>query len=725
MSRRLLLLLSLLVVVPNFVLRSHRMLAGSPPALETAKKAGPLAGGLQALPPDQVLGRNDVANSSFESGDSGWTLPRCWKIDDSAGHDGLKSLRFESGFFCPTARAQTLVDRSNRSARSYTLRAWVKTSEGSNLQVRLALHDPKDRDYLVGATKDFTPGPTWQLIEKKDIDILAIHDGHPLAVATVVRGSSGQAWFDDVQLIEQDPPPLSIFILYPNFRGFVWADGPQRIQLRADIAVPELKGVSLHVLLKDEMGRTVKAIELAAQTSQLVEFDTSRLAPGSYSIDAKLVDGRRGQDLAAYPEFRISKTTEAFRSQLVNYIAPDNFLVREGKKRFVWGVYDRFSARFRCRDCLFTTAEAYNSIPGFDGKSTLDSYADTSLNAEINILPFVGVDLSRHDLAPWLTALHSRGVGHLQIVNTWVNGSRGYPNWARSMSDEQLWRELASTMTGKPGALGYYTYDEPTTDKIATVFAQYKVLREADPGSVTYGVLANCAQLYRWRDSSDVVGCDPYPVGFEPNADDIAFGATSGPVMIRTSTLTREVVRQVQNSRPVWMVLQLFRFNGRFPTYEQMKMQAYKSIINGATGILWWGFVSEKGMEAEWYRDNNHQSYEDFRRISHEVMSLEPLLVSAPRPELLASVSDQRIETLVKADGEKLVVFASNFTETPAGHVTFSLGSSLKIEAQSAEVYSENRTIPLGVQGGNLGASMTDGFGPYEVHVYVVHLKKG
>src|SRR5580704_1647158 len=724
MSRKPLLLFTPLIVGAAFLLCSLHVIAGRVLSPELTGSAEPVAGGLVALPPEQAAGRNEIANSKFENGDSGWTLPRCWNVDNATGHEGSHSLHFDAGFFCPTARAQTLVDRSNSTARTYTLRAWVKTSEGSNLQVRLALHDPKDRDYLVGATKDFTPGPTWQLIEKKDIDLSATHDGNPLAVAAVVRGSSGQAWFDDVQLIEQEPQPLSLFVLYPNFRGFVWANGPQRIRLRADVALADLKGVSLRIVLKVESGRAIKTFEQAALPSQIMEFDTSHLALGSYLIDAQLFDTRKGQSIATYPEYRITKVNDAYQNQLVNYIAPDNFLVRPGKKRFVWGVYDRFSARFRCRDCLFTTADAYNSIPGFDGKSTLDSYADTNLNAEMNILPFVGVDLSRHELTPWLAALNSRGVGHLQIVNTWYDGARGYPNWARGMNDEKLWRELTSTVAGQPGDLGYYTYDEPTSDKLPGVFAQYKVLREGDPGSVTYGILANCAQLYRWRDSSDVVGCDPYPIGFPPNADDVALGATTSPVMIRTSAMTRDAVRQVEGSRPVWMVLQLFRLNGRFPTYDQMKMQAYKAIINGATGILWWGFVSEKGIEAEWYRDNNHQGYEDFRRISHEVTALEPLLISGARADLLGGVSNPKIETLVKADGDKLVIFASNFTEASAGEVTFSLAPSVKTAAQTAEVYSENRTVPLGTQGSSQAQSIKDSFGPYEVHAYVIRLKK-
>jgi len=695
--------------------------AGSASTADGAKTLESLAGGLLALPPEQIPGKNDVVNSRFENGASGWTAPRCWSVDASVTHTGARSLRFDAGS-CPALPAVTLVAHEHPATRSYTLRAWVRTSKGSDLKVRVALHDRTDRGYILGATEFFEPGPTWQLLEKPDIDLQAIHDGHALEVSAVVKGSSGQAWFDDIEMIEQDPAPLSAFLVYPNFRGYLWSSGPQKIRVQVDVASPDAQRRKVQVTLKGEKGAAVKTAERAAEASQTIELDAAQLPLGSYQLETRLLEAQTGRELAAYPAYRVVKVGDDFRDTLVNYIAPDNFLVRKGKKQFVWGVYDRFSGRFRCQECLSSNVGAYESIPGF-GASTLANYSDTLVSAEINILPFAGVNIERNQLRPWLQALDRRSVGHLQIVNNWTKGSRGFPAWAQGMKDQDLWQRLAATMRGQSGALGYYTYDEPQTDKIPAVFAQYKTLREADPGSIAYGALIGGTQVFRWRDMSDVLGCDPYPVGFPVSTDDFAYGATSEPPLLRTSVMTRETVRQVAGSRPVWMVLQLFRHNGKFPTYEQMKMQAYKAIINGATGILWWGFVSEKGLEAEWFVNNNQQAYSDFRRISHEVMALEPILLAPAHPEALASVSSSSIETLVKMDGKKLVIFASNFGEKPAGEVTMALAPSVVPASSSAEVYAEGRSVAVVTPDRNHGPGLQDNFGPYEAHVYVLDAK--
>lgn len=711
----------LLLVLPALTGRSVPELSPRS-SNEIAQKSDAGAGGLLKLPPEQTPGANLVANSGFESGNSGWTMSRCWSIDSSSAHSGSRSLRFDAGMCNPTP-AITQIRYDHPAAHSFTLKAWVRTSKGSDLQVRVALHDRTERGYILGATEFVSPGTDWQLLEKKDIDVPAIHDGHALEVSAVVHGSTGQAWFDDVEMTEQDALPLSAFLLYPNFRGYLWSSGPKSIRLQVDAPGADPKKSNVQIVLRPENGMAVKTATHAAEASQVIELDGSQVPLGSYQIETKLLDAQSGREIASYPSYRITKVSDDFQNSLVNYIAPDNFLVRKGKKQFVWGMYDRFSGRFRCHDrCLSSNTAFYESIPGFAGKSTLDNYADTGVNAEINILPFVGVNLEENELRPWLQALDRRNVGHLQIVNTWVNGSRGYPAWAHGMPELELWQKLAAAMRGNPGALGYYTYDEPQTEKIPIVFEQYKALREDDPGSVTYGVLANCTQLFRWRDASDVVGCDPYPVGFPLSTDDVAYGATSPPPMLRTSVMTRDAVRQVSGSRPVWMVLQLYRFNGQFPSYDQMKMQAYKAIINGANGIFWWGFVSEKGIEEEWNIRNNQQAYTDFKRISDEVAALDPFLITPPRPELLASVSNSAIETLVKTDGKKIVIFASNFGESPAGEVTIALNPLTHASSSSVEVYSEGRSVSLTRATTAQGPAFHDSFGRYTVHVYEVTL---
>jgi len=673
-------------------------------------------GGLVELPPAQLFGQNQINNSGFERGSAGWKLGPCWSVDEHAAYEGSHSLRFDAGSTCWSLPAAFSVPGTRHSSRSYTLRAWVKASADSDLQVRLAVHDENDRTFILGGTETVTPGVDWRVLEKKDIDLLAIHDRHVLQVWAVVQGTRGTAWFDDVELIEQTPLPLSVFLLYPNFRGYLWASSPQTIRLQANVAVSNLATAKVRVLLKNEAGATIRTVDRPAKDSQVLELDGSSLSLGSYFLDAELLDIGTGELLAAYPPLHVVKVNDHFRDGLVNYIAPDNFLVHNGKKRFVWGVYDRFSARFRCRECLFRSAAAYQHIPGFNGLNTIDNYADTLSNAEINILPFAGVKVRPSDdqLRPWLEALDSKGIGHLQIVNNWVEGNRARPPWAREVPDQDLWHLLAAIMRDQRGAIGYYTYDEPRPDKIPIVFAQYLALRRDDPGSVTYGVLANVKQVFRWRDVSDAVGCDPYPLVNIPDADDVAYGATSMPVMMRVSNSTRETVRQVYGSRPVWVVAQLFRFAGRFPDYEAMKMQAYKAIINGATGILWWGFVSEKGVETEWYKLNNPQAYVDFKRISQEVMALEPTLISQPRPDLLKSVSNPNIEFLVKTGSQatQTIVFASNLSEEPIGDVTFSLFPSTP--QSTVTVYAEGRALPIH------GGMFADRFNGYDVHVYVI-----
>jgi hypothetical protein len=683
------------------------------------------AGGLLELPAEDSLGQNQVGNSGFEAGDGGWRLGPCWSVDRNTAHQGSRSLRFDANASCIQLPAETLIPASRKTARSYTLRAWVKTSEGSDLKVRVALHDQNDNSYILGGTDLVSPGFTWQLLERKNIDLLPAHDRHVLQVWAVVRGSTGSAWFDDVELVEQTPLSLSAFLLYPNFRGYLWSSGPPGIRVQVNAAVPDFSKVRVRAVVTNESGARVKSVEQATKESQVLEINGSSLGLGSYSLRTELLDAQTGRAVANYPPYRIVKVSDDFRSSLMNYVAPDNFLVHKGEKRFVWGVYDRFSAHFRCRDCLFTNTTGYEKIPGFSGLHTIENYSDTLSNVEMNILPFAGVRVTppRDELTPWLQALDRHGVGHLQIMNNFVEGSRGRPLWARDLSDPQLWHLVTEAMRGKPGGIGYYTYDEPMPDKAPAVFAQSLILRESDAGSITFGVLANFKQVFRWRDVSDVIGCDPYPIGNMLNADDVAYGAASAPVMLRTSVWTRETVRQVYSSRPVWIVPQLFRLNGQFPTYEHMKMQAYKAIINGATGILWWGFVSEKGIEAEWHRMNNHQAYFDFKRISHEVMALEPVLISPSRSDLV-SVSAPNIEFLVKSDPGRIVVLASNFSDAPASNVTISLAHSDLVSNGRVEVYAEARTLPIVQAGAHTESSFTDSFGSYDVHVYIINRHK-
>jgi hypothetical protein len=705
----------LILTLVGFALLQNSTAAVTPTPVPPSPSASN-AGGLTALPPAQALGKDAILNSSFAAGISNWSLPSCFSIDAGRANQGNPSLRFTAGTGCSSSIGSTTVLRGPNAARSYTLQGWIMASPGSNIQVKVAIHDESCGGDVVGEIPLTTPGTTWTSIQRKNIDLLPIHDGHTLSVKIIVQGTTGVGWVNNVQLIEQIPLPISSFLLYPNYKGFLWGNGPQTIRL--EVEVPNPTGMQVSAALQTEGGKTIATVQRSAELTEELDFDSSGLATGSYLIQTSLLNGS-GRTVATYPAYRVKKVNPGFQSTLVNFIDTDNFLVRQGQKHFVWGVYDRWSSH-RCGGsggvrCVSTNESTYLQIPGFNSLTTLGSYADTLVNAEMNIVPFAGVNpsSSRDQLTPWLAAADSVHVGHMQIVNNWVTGNRARPIWAQGISDSQMWQTLTSTQAGKAGGLGYYTYDEPTPDKIPAVFGQWPTLSSGDPGGILFGTVADVAQLFRWRDMADVMSADPYPVGGSPNADDYAYGERKQPPMMKTSVVTREVVRQSYGSRAVWIAPQLFDLNGKFPTYSQLKMQAYKSIINGATGLVWWGFVSEKGIEYEWDVVGNQQPYFDFRRLSQEVMGLEPILISPPQPQLVASVSQSNIEYLVKEDSNRIVIFASNFSDATLPSVTFNLSSSATVSSP-VQVYSEGRNLSLS------RLSFTDSFAPSDVHVYIV-----
>jgi hypothetical protein len=679
------------------------------------RNALPQAGGITAIPPGQTLGNNQVSNTGFETGSSGWNLPSCFLIDSTVGHTGTHSLRYNASTSCGTpADASTLVTRGPGAARSYTIQGWVQGTQGTDAQVKLAIHDQTQGGLVIGETNYITPGTSWELIQQTNIDLLPLHDGDTLSVQAIGQGSRGEVWFDDIQLIEQLPPPVSSFLLYPNYQGQLWGNGPQTI--RMEVEVPNPSGMTVVETLEDTNSNVIQTITQPAAALQEIDFNSSALATGTYLVETTLTNSS-AETVATYPAYRVIKTDPTYQTTLLNYIDTDNFLVSNGQKEFVWGVYDRWSSN-RCTTCVFTNENGYLTIPGFNGLSTIGSYQDTMQNAVMGILPFAGVNVepSNNQLIPWLQAVNSVGVGQLQIVNNWVEGAHGFPSWATGMDNQALWQMATQSMNNQHGSLGFYTYDEPDPFMIPTAYYQHVSL--LTPGEVGFGTLSSVQPVFRWRDMNDVLSCDPYPVGQVPDADEAAEGATLSPPMMRTSMWTRDTVSQVYGSRPVWMVLQLFDLNGDFPTYAQMKIQAYKAIINGANGILWWGFVSEKGIEWEWYVELNQQPYFDFKQISGEVMGLKQFLILPPQQQLLSSVSSPKIEYLVKNNGTQIVIFASNFSDQPIGNITFTLAPGTSVANVPVTVYSENRTVPL-----NGGNSFTDNFNGYDVHVYTLNLQ--
>ena len=190
-----------------------------------------------------------------------------------------------------------------------------------------------------------TIGTNWTYISVPDFDLLALHNGDNFGRAWSVSAPAGQTpsgtlWFDDVTAQPETPLPISTFLLYPNFRGYLWQSGPQTIRLHVEVASPS--GMTAQIVVQTEGGSTVNTVQQAAQATQEIDIDGSQLALGSYLIHTNLLDSS-GSVVSSYPDYRVTKVSGAFQASLVNYVDTDNFLVHNGQKEFVWGVYDRTS----------------------------------------------------------------------------------------------------------------------------------------------------------------------------------------------------------------------------------------------------------------------------------------------------------------------------------------------------------------------------------------------
>ena len=165
------------------------------------------------------------------------------------------------------------------------------------------------------------------------------------------------------------------------------------------------------------------------------------------------------------------------------------------------------------------------------------------------------------------------------------------------------------------------------------------------------GVAAEPANLETNRPllaSSDAWSIDIYPVPLGQNYQESPyhkFGLAQGGQFVKT--LRRQLAEEGQARKPVWMWLQGFGWSdferadweGRRPTYEEARFMTFDAIINGCTGVLYYG----TGV-----LESDSQYWADLRKVASEVNELMPawlgssLEATADQPEVEAVCTDGR-----------------------------------------------------------------------------------
>ncbi len=414
-------------------------------------------------------------------------------------------------------------------------------------------------------------------------------------------------------------------------------------------------------------------------------------------------------------------------------------LLMHGSPRFVLGVYDSGGTystdQSFWENAIFTPAGG-RGLQGFP----LNVY----LNYWLGNMPIGATNAL-------LDVLHSHGMMYLATGNCFADGS-----WTRygangfSLSGQSYVQQFAQ----HPAALGYYIMDECDDALLSETKQHYQQLHSWDPQGLSFA--ATLAAAYRdpslWKDATDVLGTDPYPMyGAEP---------TAGYPHFIVADFTAQLRAVARADRPIWSVLQFFKFtsNSRMPTAGELRSHAVMAIVEGAQGLFWWDI----GVNGLRQLDANtvSASMSQLKTLTNELAGLEPALLAAPADDALAGNSTRfadpvagrisqlqhniAVETLYSRvqgyQAEIAALQAGNTSKSPLLARAANVRTRTKVVNGVGYVFAYNYTnqsqpvtftwqsAPNSVRESTTGqtyaisgASWKDTFGPYEARIYVIN----
>ena len=644
------------------------------------------AGGLEAPEAGTTLGGNLLVNGDFSGGLEGWsTSARCFRPDPSTrAPNGKPSLKIENPDSCGPF-TKLAVNKFVAPPGGYSVGGEIKTSELFETK-RLVLGAPTDL-FTHCETESVRGTGDWMEFAGKHC-VVAPGTSSPFRLA-INGNTSGSIWFANMYVRREIPPLVQTFMLYPNYRGYLFADQPQEV--RAAVTLnrgPDLRRedlvFQLEAMRTDSGSKTHHDYQSPADDFTAT-LDFGPLPAGVYQVRARLLD-KNGTVLFEQPPYRVVKVNSNAGDLLKAWIDDRNRAhFGDGDPHFVVGIYD--------------TSGYSNSAQTYE--RALAEISQAPINMMVNYF-ITNAPISA--INAYTDALQEHGIFLLPTVSNFYADNKTYPKGlaaqlGASTQDDFIARYADALETNR-AVVGYYVQDEPVPDKAARTFHQYQVIKANDPAGFNLSVLDHPREVQFWKDAVDVVGVDPYPVWL-PVENYIG----------EVGDWTRTAVQAVHGSRPVWTVIQFFQADAiaSWPTEQQLHDMTWMAIAEGASGVFYW---SHGTRALGWVKDPAKHAalWGSLVRVTKEIKDLEPVLLR-PDTQVLAAKPSEDIVTREKtgADGGRYVI-AYNQTggSTPAHFV-------LQSNAQSVTV--RGGTIKLEIRN---GTSFDDQFAPYEAKVYEI-----
>ncbi len=339
-------------------------------------------------------------------------------------------------------------------------------------------------------------------------------------------------------------------------------------------------------------------------------------------------------------------------------------------------------------------------------------------------------ELGQHDMKV-ICAQNEVGLRHLDnpTIFAWMHGDE--PDNAQSM--ERHWRNDAAAANAawpgiEPKTLQEWgTWGPPIPPD--EIVADYQRLRRRDPSRPVFlnlgqgvawdswhgrGIRTNHPEDYpEYIAGCDIVSYDIYPVNSShADVQDQLWRVPFGVQRLR---------RWSNDEKTVWNVIECTQYggHGRRPTPEEVRAQAWMSLVAGSRGLIY--FVHEfavkdsAGTEIRPFTEAGLLRDQDMARavgaLNHQIHALAPVL-NTPTVTDAASIQTagdtDRIDAMVKRLDGITYLFAVN-TRPDSAQATFRLRD---VHADRAALIDDQRELPVD------NGTFTDVFGAYAVHLY-------
>jgi hypothetical protein len=460
---------------------------------------------------------------------------------------------------------------------------------------------------------------------------------------TPIGSPMGELYFAEPELKQVQDAPADMYLLYPNFMGQLWNDGPQEI--RASVA-----GAPGDLALVNGGGTVVATRTIA------VDGDVSLTVPPGSPDGIYTLTWRTAAAATFLPRARIVKGP---RSPI--RVDPDGVWVQPNTA----GVPTRRFPLLAFHTSGFTSTKAawIGLMSGkagsgvgpffpFAGVTTPSLNFDQYLNywlgrANPTSLSLLGSALSKA----------GRGMSYFHTVNNFWAVERN-PD-GTLIPDAAKLTTIAQALSGKPGIAGFYVADERPPEMANSTWAMKEILREHAPDLVTRMVhfVWNEHDFPVWADIAEVHAIDPYPI----RVNNVNADGTYKLEEVAQGVLAAR--RGLKDARPVIATLQFFagRHPWRWPSVKELRQMSFMAIAAGAKGLDYWS-LGNLGLRDQPITPVNlyKQRFDELRVVTDEVLSHEPALIGQDVPLPVALPAG--VIGSARRVGAKIHLFTSNLT---------------------------------------------------------------